>query len=195
MPQKRNPDAAELVRAKTGARGGMVGWGYTNEPGAPDNSNTQYALLGLHEALLAGAQVDPRAMAEVREFFLKSQLQDGGWAYRGGGFTTMTMTTAGLCNLIICGMDLNTGRAKLQPDGSALNCGVYDENIPLKKAVEWIATNFPGRLDRNTVRQLHHVYYGLYGIERAGRLTGEGQQPAGRRFLGRASRRGRLRPR
>ncbi len=47
---QRNADW--LVRAKTGARGGMVGWGYTNEPGAPDNSNTQYALLGLHEALL-----------------------------------------------------------------------------------------------------------------------------------------------
>ena len=168
---QRNADW--LVRAKTGARGAMVGWGYTNEPGMPDNSNTQYALLGLHEALLAGAKVDQNALADVREFFLKSQLPDGGWAYRGGGFTTMTMTTAGLCNLLICGMDLNTGRAKLLPDGSANNCGIYDENIPLKKAVEWIATNFPGRLDRNSVRQLHHVYYGLYGIERAGRLTGE----------------------
>ena len=167
---QRNADWLMKARSKGG---GVVGWGYGSDPGAPDNSNTQYALLGLHEALLAGAQVDRQALADVRGFFLQTQLGDGGWSYRGGGFTTMTMTTAGLCNLLICGMDLKTGRAKLLPDGSALNCGQYDENLQVKKAIDWIATNFPGRLDRNSARQLHHIFYGLYGIERAGRLTGE----------------------
>jgi hypothetical protein len=81
----------------------LVGWSYAADGAIPDNSNTQYALLGLHEALLAGHQVSPDKLRVVRQFFLQSQQRDGGWTYRGGGFTTMTMTTAGLCNLLICG--------------------------------------------------------------------------------------------
>lgn len=151
----------------------MAGWGYGNDGGFPDNSNTQYALLGLHEALQAGHQVSPEKLRTIRQFFLQSQQRDGGWTYRGGGFTTMTMTTAGLCNLLICGMDLQTGKALLQADGSALNCGLYDEIRPIRNALDWIGTNFPGRMNREAARRLHHVFYALYGVERAGRLTGQ----------------------
>jgi hypothetical protein len=151
----------------------LVGWSYVADGAIPDNSNTQYALLGLHEALLAGHQVSPDKLRAVRQFFLQSQQRDGGWTYRGGGFTTMTMTTAGLCNLLICGMDLQTGKAVLQADGSALNCGLYDEIRPVRQALDWIGTNFPGRMNREATRRLHHVFYALYGIERAGRLTGQ----------------------
>ena len=151
----------------------LAGWGYTADGGLPDNSNTQYALLGLHEALVAGQQVSPEKLRAIRQFFLQSQQRDGGWTYRGGGFTTMTMTTAGLCNLLICGMDLQTGKAILQADGSALNCGLYDEIRPVRQALDWIGTNFPGRMNREATRRLHHVFYALYGVERAGRLTGQ----------------------
>lgn len=155
----------------------IAGWSYTADGALPDNSNTQYALLGLHEALVAGYQVSPDKLRTIRQYFLQSQQRDGGWTYRGGGFTTMTMTTAGLCNLLICGMDLQAGKAMLQADGSALNCGLYDEIRPVRQALDWIGTNFPGTMNREAVRRLHHVYYGLYGIERAGRLTGQ-------RFIG-----------
>ena len=151
----------------------LAGWSYTADGGLPDNSNTQYALLGLHEALVAGQQVSPDKLRAIRQFFLQSQQRDGGWTYRGGGFTTMTMTTAGLCNLLICGMDLQTGKAILQADGSALNCGLYDEIRPVRQALDWIGTNFPGRMNREATRRLHHVFYALYGVERAGRLTGQ----------------------
>ena len=151
----------------------LAGWSYTADGGLPDNSNTQYALLGLHEALVAGQQVSPDKLRAIRQFFLQSQQRDGGWTYRGGGFTTMTMTTAGLCNLLICGMDLQTGKAILQADGSALSCGLYDEIRPVRQALDWIGTNFPGRMNREATRRLHHVFYALYGVERAGRLTGQ----------------------
>ena len=153
----------------------IAGWSYTADGALPDNSNTQYALLGLHEALVAGYQVSPDKLRTIRQYFLQSQQRDGGWTYRGGG--SMTMTTAGLCNLLICGMDLQAGKAMLQADGSALNCGLYDEIRPVRQALDWIGTNFPGTMNREAVRRLHHVYYGLYGIERAGRLTGQ-------RFIG-----------
>lgn len=157
------------------------GWGYGSGVGlvGGDNSNTQYALLGLHEALLYGAKVDPKVLQEVREFFIKTQVAgDGGWTYRGGGLTSMTMTTAGLCNLIITGMDLQAGRQTLRLDGSAEDCGIYLENKPVADALRWVGNNFPARLTPDKARAIfHHPFYGLYGIERAGRLTGH-------RFIG-----------
>ena len=46
------------------------GWTYTQARvrvgGAPDNSNTQYALLALHEAIQRGVAVDAKVLAAVR---------------------------------------------------------------------------------------------------------------------------------
>src|SRR5207244_4103739 len=80
------------------------GWTYVklggNQAGVADNSNTQYALLGLHEALLAGAVVDAKALKEIRDFYVNTQIT-GGWGYRANDpRTSMTMTTAGVCGLL-----------------------------------------------------------------------------------------------
>jgi hypothetical protein len=149
------------------------GWSYGSERSTiTDNSNSQYALLGLHEALLAGARVDPKALREIRAFYIKTQ-RGGGWGYRATNGPTMTMTTAGLCNLIITGLDIAAGKAVLRKDGSAENCGVYTENEPINRALHWLGASFPARLtEENAVERLASPFYCLYGIERAGRLTG-----------------------
>ena len=43
------------------------------------------------------------------------------------------MTTAGLCGLLIAGMELNVRREMLNLDGTATNCGEYDENQPRRQ--------------------------------------------------------------
>jgi hypothetical protein len=146
--------------------------------GSADNSNTQYALLGLHEAILAGVRVPEKDLEAIQKFYLSSQ-RDGGWSYRQSqSGNTMTMTCAGLCNLVITGMDLARGKARLRPDGSAENCGVYADNVPVTRALELIGARFPGRLTVNEAdTAFGSPFYGLYGIERVGRLTGQ-------RFLG-----------
>ncbi len=150
------------------------GWSYGEFGGIPDNSNTQYALLGLHEAIGAGSKVDPQVLLQIRNHFIKTQSR-GGWGYSAGATTPyMNMTTAGLCNLIITGLDLAQGKAELRPDGSAVNCGEYKDNEPVAKALNWLGEFFPGSLDDQTALEtFKHPYYGLYGIERAGRLTGQ----------------------
>src|SRR5262249_40197782 len=158
-----------LLRARLAS-----GWSYSGGERSTitDNSNSQYALLGLHEALLAGARVDPRALREIRPSHLKPQ-RGGGWGYRANNAPTMTMTTAGLCNLIITGLDLAAGKAVLRKDGSAENCGVYVENEPINRALHWLGASFPARLtEENAVERLASPFYCLYGIERAGPLTG-----------------------
>jgi len=164
---------------------GDNGWSYHGDKSmVPDNSNTQYALLGLHEGILAGAKVDARALEELRDFYLRTQTQRG-WGYRARGVPgvkgveqfgdrpTLTMTTAGVCGLMITGMDLAVGKQVLHEDGSAKDCGKYEENKAVADGLNWIADRFPGRIDHNTVSALESVpFYCLYGIERTGRLTG-----------------------
>ncbi len=48
---------------------------------AGDNSNTQYALLGLNAASEAGVVVKPEVWALSRAYFEQFQNRDGGWAY------------------------------------------------------------------------------------------------------------------
>ena len=109
----------------------------------------------------------------------------------GGVDPSMTMTTAGLCGLLITGMDLEQGHQDLNADGSDPQCGVYKDNEPVAKALNWIADRFPAgpadpkaTWDASTYFDHHRrrwqfsaPFYGFYGIERAGRLTGQ-------RFIG-----------
>jgi hypothetical protein len=157
----------------------FIGWSYGKGRswGGSDNSNTQYALLGLHEANLAGAKIDREVWKLIRDYYILSQRPDergdGGWGYAPppqANTPTLTMTAAGLCGLIIAGMELNQGRETLLPDGTASNCGHYQENRPITAALGWIGNRFK-------IQDRDAVFYNLYGIERVGRLTGQ-------RFLG-----------
>jgi hypothetical protein len=155
------------------------GWSYT-KGGGTDNSNTQYAVLGLHAGIEAGVPVDKEALARIRKYMLDSRV-GGGWAYNRapGAAPTMTMTCAGLSNLMITGMDLDIGKQKME-DGVVKNCGKYDENGPVADALRIIGGHFPADIQPGNVQlDLHSTFpfYCLYGIERTGRLTG-------RRFFG-----------
>lgn len=155
------------------------GWTYSGgrDSGTPsDNSNTQYALLALHEAIQAGVSVPRSALEDIRKMYLDQQaaLGTGGWPYRKNSRATMTMTTAGLCGLIITGLDLEVGKQKLNDrTGVAANCGEYDANPNVRDALRWIGERFPRELtEANAPRELGSPFYALYGIERTGRLTG-----------------------
>src|SRR5262249_18260668 len=142
-----------------------------------DNSNTQYALLGLYAARLGGAKIDVEIWKAIRKFYEDTQNDDGGWGYSEGGLgpfgksSKLTMTTAGICGLLIAGMELNAGREVLLADGRAQNCGVYEEGgkLALRRGLDWICgTNH----DRFQLETPNATFYNLYGIERAGRLSG-----------------------
>jgi Domain of unknown function (DUF4159) len=167
----------------------LRGWGYTGHDRSYDASNTQYALLALHEAIRAGAKVDRGVMEDIQKFYLENQHTgkdgDGGWSYKPGIPTSMTMTTAGVCGLLITGMDVEAGRQKLRADGSAENCGVYADNKPVAQGLKWIGERFPASVqtvDEAGKRFATLIdngvgfaapFYGFYGIERTGRLTGQ----------------------
>lgn len=157
-----------LVNARVEVNGQLRGWGYSTGGGQmPDHSNSQYALLGLWAGKTAGAKIEPAVWESIRAFYLRTQLEDHGWPYgRGRELSTLTMTTAGLCGLLIAGMELNEGREIWQPEGWAKNCGVYKENKNVQQALGWVGRHLTFTPAEGA------VFYNAYGIERAGRLTG-----------------------
>ena len=146
-------------------------WTYTKGPGSGgDNSNTQFALLGLHEAHQGGAPVPGRVWKQSRDHFINTQNPDGGWGYRGrGGKSYGSMTAAGLASLYICGQRLMVSIRGIFKNGAYPGCGRYRRNRVLGKGIEWITQNFSVRTNPGKRAWL---YYWLYGLERVGMISG-----------------------
>ena len=97
-------------------------WTYTQggQAGRGDNSNTQFALLGLHEAAKAGrARARRRSGGRSHDHFANTQLGDGGWTYvfnrTGSNQSYGSMTAAGVASLFITGDQLHVApRARLR---------------------------------------------------------------------------------
>ncbi|MBL7132527.1 MAG: DUF4159 domain-containing protein [Phycisphaerae bacterium] len=148
-------------------RNGM--WSYTTS-GTPDNSNTQFALLGLHEAAKAGANVPKQVWERAKSHFENTQSGDGGWGYRGRSRGYGSMTTAGVASLYICGQRLHVGGRKIFINGAYPDCGKYKQNEALAGGLNWLAKNFS--VSRNPGGASTWLYYYLYGLERVGMISG-----------------------
>jgi prenyltransferase beta subunit len=149
-------------------------WTYTADKETPgDNSNTQYALLGLHAAAEVGIPVKPEVWLRSRQYWEMAQRRDGGWGYMpyAGDTPTASMTCAGISSLVITGLKRFQGQEVLLPNGEVRNCGRGGLNVDLQAAVEWLSRHF--RVNENWGRGQLWKYYYLYGLERAGRLTGQ----------------------
>jgi len=125
-----------------------------------DNSNSQYAALGLYSCWMAGFDIDRDVVKRGIEWWERSQLGDGSWNYcekgvineKSGGFGSMT--AGGGSSIIML--------RRIKGDS------VYSS---AKRAVAWLGGNFsvtenPGGPDD---RKRFHFYY-LYALERLGDL-------------------------
>ncbi len=159
----------------------LLGWDYTSKSNVlqerADGSNTQYAVLGLWAAKQAGTEIKNEVWEGIRQHYIENHAaQDAGaWVYipternNFGAFNgpTITMTTAGICGLLIAGMELNAGRETLEgPGGPAKGCGDYPDTKAIEKGFGWLNRNF-------TIELSKRKFYHMYGLERAGRLSGQ----------------------
>ena len=79
----------------------LQGWSYPGNPIA-DNSNTHFAVMGLHAAAQAGAKVDPDIWRKFRDHFADTQMKDGSWAYYSyRAEPSHSMTVAALLGLAV----------------------------------------------------------------------------------------------
>jgi len=127
--------------------------------GPPDNSNTQFAVLGLVFAQQAGFQVPRVVWERLREHYLTTQTPDGGWAYyEARKNPTVNMTLASMVSLAIC--------EEMLRDPAHRQCIAPPRNTPVDRGLEWLAKN--GNFDRLST-------YGYYGLERLGIFMGRSE--------------------
>ncbi|MBI5366123.1 MAG: hypothetical protein HZA54_03725 [Planctomycetes bacterium] len=150
-------------------------------PDKGDNSNTQFALLGLRACADAGCKLPESTWADARRVMEGAQKSDGGWGYtadsgagKGPGGNAAgsygSMSCSGLCDLVITLWNLGDRGFK--------------GNGRVQKAAQWIDKNFtitenpgaePGALPGNAPGGGTWHYYYLYSLERAGMLLGVDQ--------------------
>jgi len=154
---------------------GKGGWGYPEGP--TDNSNTQFALLALHEAQRVKVPVTAQTWRLALNYFQASQNTDGSWGYREGMPGTGSMTSAGIGAVYMALDKLSEGDATV--DGEKIQCcGAQEVDKSIDRALAWMGRNFSVATNPGTGRSQTYLLYYLYGMERVGRLSNQ-------RFIGR----------
>ena len=152
-------------------------WSYA-EPGSEgDNSNSQFALLALHEAEQAGVEVKDQTWRLARDYWERCQNDDGSWSYKLEGPGYGSMTCAGIASMIIASGKVHDQDAAVR--GEQINCcrPRDAEDDPIERGLIWLGRHF--QVDQNPGHPMWRLYY-LYAVERVGRLS------ARRFFYGRA---------
>ena len=156
--------AAEKLVASQKASGA---WDYKAGAGSRfDNSNTQYAMLGLNAARLADFPINKQVFSRAQSHYYRTQKSSGGWGYQTPARVTGSMTTGALSSLLIAGEVLDVAT---QP------CGTVRVNARLERGMRYLQKSFS--VSRNPGAPGHYYYY-MYGLERVGVLSG-------RKFIGR----------
>jgi hypothetical protein len=144
------------------------------EEAMDDNSNTQFAILGLWVAGRHGVPID-QAVGRIENRFRTSQAVDGGWEYHyrreGGSASTPAMTCAGLLGLAV-----SHGASANALPGAAAG-GAKDQNIRKGLAALGGSIDHPlgarrgGKIDPLMIRN-GKVYYFLWSMERVAVVYG-----------------------
>jgi len=133
-------------------RNGMWSYELNRQRTTGDNSNTQFAVLGLAAARRCGLRVPEATRNAVAQHFYRTQLRSsGGWSYGGNQFSMSAMTCAGVASLALMGWQLEA------PDRE---CGKYKVNRTLTRGLRAVS----GHLKGGGLTD----HYDLYALERVG---------------------------
>ena len=128
-----------------------------NGPADGDNSNSQYATLGLRACIDSGIVIESKVLELAAEWWEDAQTKDGGWSYQGEKREPYgSMTAGGIGSLSILRHYLRkTLRGEKHVD----------------EGLEWLGREFePGKNPKADAKKEHWAYYYLYGVERVGSL-------------------------
>lgn len=177
---QRDADARWLITAQHLSGG----WGYTrnisqgrSESGRTDNSNSQFAILGLWQAAMVGSEVPRATWQKAAKHWLSSQNKDGGWGYsaRHQPDSYASMTAAGVATCFIL-YDQLYSRGNGRFDGQvAIHCGIPSRGAnPVIRAIDdglgWLGRGFSPKENTGVGRSFMSYYH--YSIERSGIASG-----------------------
>ena len=131
-----------------------------------DNSNSQYGLLGVWAAALAGVEIPDQYWRLIERHWLTCQNNDGGWCYTDKGRPSYgSMSAAGLASLFVVLDQLYASRTAC---GNFRRCRELIRGID--KGLDWFNKHYAG--NTNPGRGSAHLFYYLYGVERVGLASG-----------------------
>jgi hypothetical protein len=163
------------------------GWTYYDRPGPVDNSNSQFAVLALHEAERAGVKIKDQTWKLALDYWIDERRQhpDGSWSYGlDNPAVSGSMTCAGIASVIIARDRRRAGDASVR--GTSIQCcglPVEEGRDSVAAGLAWMANKFTVSQNPNTAgiggisRSYPWLLYYLYGVERVGRMSGQ-------RFIG-----------
>lgn len=143
-----------------------IRWNNGPRPAAGDNSNTQFAILGLRAATEAGCEIPKQVWQRSLDWYIKAQEQPyGGWGY-GAGAAYWSMTCSGICSVTICLRAL--GKDDGFRDGRPLDVEL------VRNGVDWLDRNWAQLTARlsATGGGGWGFYYDMYSLERVGMIVG-----------------------
>lgn len=164
--------ARRLEARQVSAGPNSGGWTYqaVNGMGGEDRSNSQFAILGLKEAADYGVNIREETWKRARQYWVSRQSGDGGWGYAGpAGGSSGSMTVAGIASMTIIGQQLRDDDG-VAADGKPPCCDDPEPEVALERGLRWLEQHF--RAGQNAAGGGWFLYY-LYGVERAGRMTGQ----------------------
>lgn len=162
---------------KIQARSG--GWAYGRNGasgGSADASNSQFALLALHEGAQMGAVIEDEVWEKTKEYWKQCRVKGGGYAYHMGTQSTRrAMSAAGMASTII--IDENLPDLGELFDGGKIECCSKPRDADHEElTAKHLGRKFAFARGMGG-RGVEWPFYFMYAMERAGRLSG-------RRFFG-----------
>lgn len=134
-------------------------------PAGGDNSNSQYAALGLRACVEAGIVFEKDLLKRAAKWWKDQQKEDGGWCYgdkgHGGHESYGSMTAGALGSYVILKYLLGEN---------------WKNDKDVQAALKWIGEKFsvesnPGKVEHSAEAEWMYYYF-LYALERAGVLYG-----------------------
>jgi len=163
------------IRSPNRQQGNDGAWHYGDRGGAGDPSNSQFALLALHEASRAGIRVRDETWKQAQQYWADLANADGSWGYMAGQPGTGSMTCAGISSLWITTEHVGLPDARAQQE-SVSCCGGGSSPKLIERGLDWLGKRFSVRQNPG-VGGGGWLFYYIYGMERVGRFTA-------RRFIG-----------
>ena len=146
-------------------------WTYPGMDGdRGDKSNSQFALLALHEAERVGVAASEQTWRLAKKYWERCQNTDGSWGYTCRlPVGTGSMTCAGITSLVIAADRVQPSDARAI--GDHIECCLA--RPPATPTASSGPSNGWGNITPSSTIPNDPVWtlYYLYGLERAGRLT------------------------
>jgi hypothetical protein len=168
---ERNVKWLEQVQVVAGQNAGA--WNYPGSPGSPgsrgDESNSQFALLALHEAERVGVVAKDETWRLAQAYWESCQNQDGSWGYMGSRNGSGSMTCAGIASLVLTADRVQPSDARAV--GDLVECCLarpIGDTERIERAISWLGQHYS--VAHNPGSHSWLLYY-LYGLDRVGRLS------------------------